>query len=303
MTKLADELALEALKDASKWLQDVWPIISAVKPEWQAVDMWTAYDEGVFVKRAEVSLKIVAAIAALRQPDAVPGDLVERLEHLHGMHSIGGTTLLEAAAAIQSLTAERDLEALVTLVASILEGWDMKEPPNEYTGHDYRDVARSIIAALRQPDADAVSRDEPRTIYIQWSGDEQFIRKWSFKPFHLSKLFNAESAPVSDMRQPRAVPGDLVERLDALIERQRNNLGVYMNLGTPDQELVEAAAEIQSITAERDATLARVVELEAGVRLIALGKTLKNHAGQCAWSPLGMFDAQKIAADLEGPKP
>ena len=45
-----------------------------------------------------------AAITALRQPDAAPGDLVERLLG----HCADKDGCLEAAAAIQSLTAERD---------------------------------------------------------------------------------------------------------------------------------------------------------------------------------------------------
>ena len=103
-----------------------------------------------------------------------------------------------------------------------------------------RNALPEIIAALRQPDAvpgdPYVMGPPPVGIASYWPDD------------------NGVMQPTNE-----AVPGDLVDRLDALIERQRNNLGVYMNLGTPDPELVEARAAIQSLTAERD-TLQEFVE-------------------------------------------
>jgi len=67
------------------------------------------------------------AIAAwnTRQPDAVPGDLVERLLAFEGSDSLGNGDFAvcpEAAAAINSLTAERDAAlAMVADLASELE--------------------------------------------------------------------------------------------------------------------------------------------------------------------------------------
>jgi hypothetical protein len=154
--------------------------------------------------------------------------------------------------------------------------------------------------------------DEPRTIYIQWSGDEQFIRKWSFKPFHLSKPFNAESVSVSDISQPDAETGDLVERkarsIAASLEELTANELDYIRL-LPEAEtlcaLLEPSTGFQSLTAERDAALARVAELEAGLQacMASLGVIYMDWDGE-PQDMIHVQDAFKAArALLERTKP
>jgi hypothetical protein len=41
-------------------------------------------------------------------------------------------------------------EAEVRLLAAKLEEWDMKDPPNEFTGHDYSEMASDMLAALHE---------------------------------------------------------------------------------------------------------------------------------------------------------
>ena len=46
-----------------------------------------------------------------------------------------------------------DDERRVEHIAHILEKWDMTPPPNDFTGHDYKDIARDIIASLSASNA------------------------------------------------------------------------------------------------------------------------------------------------------
>ena len=77
-----------------------------------------------------------------------------------------------------------------------------------------------------------------------------------------------------------AVPGDLVERL--LKKRIQGGLDPETGFGRvmiPDPDCIEAITAIQSLTAERDAALARVAELEAeNTRLREALQALSNAA-------------------------
>ena len=44
-----------------------------------------------------------------------------------------------------ALRRQQSGEAVVEHIAAILEEWDMKQPPDPFTGHDYRDIARDIL--------------------------------------------------------------------------------------------------------------------------------------------------------------
>lgn len=64
-------------------------------------------------------------------------------------------------------------DAVVRHVAAILEEWDMKEPPNEFTGHDYTEIAMDVVsraalttpASAPEPSDDALT--QARTIWEQ----------------------------------------------------------------------------------------------------------------------------------------
>jgi hypothetical protein len=52
---------------------------------------------------------------------------------------------------------------------------------------------------------------------------------------------------------------DLVKRIDAEIERQRQTRGIYLAYGTPDPLLVEARARIQALETSLEEAEGRVI--------------------------------------------
>ena len=99
------------------------------------------------------------------------------------------------------------------------------------------------IAALRQPDAMSQSERDARAVMNPQSGAVSAVT--TGQVFNIGvghSRIGGDHIPSVNV-QPDAVPGDLVERLKLLYSRT-------------DSMLAEAAAAIQSLTAERDAALA-----------------------------------------------
>ena len=145
-------------------------------------------------------------------------------------------------------------EALIAHVAFILEAWDMKPPPNDFTGHNYRDIARDIIAALRQPGAMSQSERDAQAV------------------------MNPQSGAVSAV-----------------------NTGQVFKIGVGYSRIGVFTEAFDGLKAERDAALARVAELGAGVGNIKKLATKRLFEG----GPDGNLAAIEgfARALLEGSKP
>ena len=62
----AQDGLVEALELAFDFAVKVNALLTPLKSEWQAVNMWTDYDEGVFQMRPKVTLALQAALSAIK---------------------------------------------------------------------------------------------------------------------------------------------------------------------------------------------------------------------------------------------
>ena len=113
------------------------------------------------------------------------------------------------------MTTPNEVAGLIEHIAAKLEAWDMKPPPNDWTGPDYQEIAADIASILpplspTEATEPLVERAHPSLeLCIQFDETGRHIRKWSRVPFVGGECLYSHPAPDGSRFRVAALPSSI----------------------------------------------------------------------------------------------